>query len=386
MTVRSVSVFGSTGSVGSTTLDVIRSNREKFSVQVLTAYQDWKLLLQQALDFHPHTVVLGDQTHLDDLKSALAKTNIKILSGEHGLIEAASQSVDLTMAAISGFAGLKPLHRSLAHSKILAVANKEPLVAAGSFVLEQAQKHRCKIVPVDSEHSAIFQVLNTNQKSAVERLILTASGGPFLKCSHQDLKSVTAEQALAHPIWSMGAKISIDSATMMNKALEIIEAHYLFEMPHDKIDVLIHPQHIIHSMVEYADGSILAQLGVPDMRIPISVALGYPDRLNNNSPKLDWTQMGSFEFLVPNQNQFPALKLVRQVLNQGAGAQLVFNSANEVAVEAFLNGQLPYLGIVQLIETTLEKSDLKAPESLDAVFELDHSARALTKSLLSTIL
>lgn len=378
---RKITVLGATGSVGTNTLDLLSSNREKFRVTALTGGSNALLLAQQAQQFRPDFVALADEAAYKTLKEALSGSGITCGAGENAVIEAAEMAADVTVAAISGFAGLKPALTAIEQGNILALANKEPLVCAGAFMTLAAQKAGCDILPVDSEHNAIFQVLDNKRPESIKRLILTASGGPFLHKSRAEIADVTPAEAVAHPNWSMGAKISVDSATMMNKALEVIEAHYLFNMPQRKIDVLMHPQSIVHSMVEYIDGSILAQLGASDMRTPIAYALAWPDRMTTTGGILDLTKPQTLEFLPPDTARFPALALVRQVLDAGGAMPTVFNSANEIAVTAFLNGEIGFTAIDSLVAAAVEQAAgrIPAPENLEDIFAADQEIRSLTR-------
>lgn len=375
MTQKTITILGSTGSVGKNTIDLIAANPDQFKIRALTAGKNFTLLAEQAKKYHPEFVAIADESFYEDLKSALSGTSIKYGAGESAILEAASMNVDISMASIVGVAGLKPVLTAIRHAKTVAIANKEPLVAAGSLVLSLAREFGTKILPVDSEHSAIFQVLETHNRDAVKKIILTASGGPFLNWSLDKIKTATIEQALAHPNWRMGSKISIDSATMMNKALEMIEAHYLFDMPTNKIDVIIHPQSIIHSMVEYMDGSVLAQLGAPDMRTPIAVALAYPNRMVTTGDTLDLTKLSTLTFEKPDLQKFPAIQLAYDCLNAGASYQIAFNAANEVAVSKFLNGEIPFGKIIQSVEKGISYAPSTHPQTLGDILAIDEDIR-----------
>jgi 1-deoxy-D-xylulose-5-phosphate reductoisomerase len=375
MAQKTITILGSTGSVGTNTIDLVCANPDGFKVRALTAGKNIPLLLDQAKKLNPEFVAIADETQFDELKSALAGTSIKCGAGEAAIIEAASMNVDVTLAAIVGFAGLKPVLTAIRHAKTVAIANKEPLVAAGTLVLSLADEFGTKILPVDSEHSAIFQVLETRNRDAVKKIIITASGGPFLASSIEQMNAATVEQALAHPNWTMGAKISIDSASMMNKALEMIEAHYLFNMPAEKIDVVIHPQSVIHSMVEYVDGSVLAQLGAPDMRTPIAVALAYPDRMPTTGNTLNWDTLSTLTFEKPDLTKFRAIQLAYDCLNAGAAQQIAFNAANEIAVQKFLNHQIRFGQILTLVERGLTLTPNITPTSLGDILTIDEEVR-----------
>jgi len=378
--VRKISILGSTGSVGQSTIKVLQAQDEEFDVQVLTAHKNVKRLAEQARELNAKHAVIADEALYDDLKNALSGTNTKVSAGEEALIEAGAIPSDWIMCAIVGMAGLKPLMEALEQGTTVAIANKEPLVAAGELVMKTAQEHGATILPIDSEHNAIFQVFEKDNKDAIERIILTASGGPFRTKSVEELKSVTPDQALAHPNWSMGNKISIDSATMMNKALEVIEAHYLFELPPSQIDVLVHPQSIIHSMVEYQDGSILAQMGAADMCTPITNALGYPKRLKTPGQTLDFKTMNRLDFEPVDNKKFPAIQTAYDCLTSGQGACVAMNAANEVAVEAFLNHKIAFLDMHSIIEEQLNSLNTSVLQSLDDVILYDQSVREQVKS------
>lgn len=375
---KTVSVLGSTGSVGVSTLEVIHKNKDSFSVQALTAHKNVGLLAQQAMAFRAKRAVIGDEQLYAELKDRLAGTGIECASGEQAITEAAAMPADITMAAIMGMAGLRPILAAIQQGKNVAIANKEPLVAAGRLVMEAAQKYGAKILPVDSEHNAIFQVFENDNKDKIKRIILTASGGPFREWTLEQMKGATPAQALAHPNWSMGRKISIDSATMMNKALEVIEAHHLFAMPASQIDVLVHPQSIIHSMVEYVDGSILAQMGASDMRVPISYALSWPTRVDSGAKSLDLLTLGGLTFEKTDARRFPAIKLAYDCLSSGVEACVAFNAANEVAVESFLKGDIGFMDIYGAVEHMVRQVKDTIPYELDAILAYDSSVRVAT--------
>lgn len=375
MSHKMVTLLGSTGSIGTNTIDLIAAHPDQYRVRALTAGKNVPLLVAQAKSLQPEFVAIADPALWHDLQSALSGTGITCGAGESAILEAAAMTTDICVAAIVGFAGLKPVLTAIRHTKTLAIANKEPLVAAGPLVLSMADEFGTKIIPVDSEHSAIFQVFETHHHNRVKKIILTASGGPFRTMPIDQMKSATVEQALAHPNWSMGAKISIDSASMMNKALEMIEAHYLFNMPPDKIDVLIHPQSVIHSMVEYIDGSILAQMGAPDMRTPIAVALAYPDRMKTTGPLLDWGAVSTLTFEKPDREKFRAIQLAYDCLNEGAGHQIALNAANEVAVEKFLNRRISFGDIIRIVEEGLSLVPQGTPKTLGDILAVDQDIR-----------
>jgi 1-deoxy-D-xylulose-5-phosphate reductoisomerase len=372
---RRVSIFGSTGSVGINTLELIKNSSENFQVEVLTANENVALLAEQARAVNARVVVIANEMYFEKLKDLLEGTNIEVMAGQQALIDAGSLEVDWVMAAIVGAAGLAPTLSAIKTGAIIALANKESLVCGGSLVLENVRKFGATLLPVDSEHNAIFQVLDFKQIDKVRRLILTASGGPFLDLSYEQMRKVSKEQALAHPNWDMGAKISIDSATMMNKGLELIEAAHLFPVTGDQIDILVHPQSIIHSMVEYEDGSVLSQMGSPDMKTPISYTLGWPNRHQFEADRLDLADIGSLTFLNPDPVRFPAMKLTRNVLKTGKSAPAILNASNEIAVKGFLDGKLGFLEICSVVEETLERSEFKDVNSLEDLFEIDRMAR-----------
>ncbi|MCL2469443.1 MAG: 1-deoxy-D-xylulose-5-phosphate reductoisomerase [Alphaproteobacteria bacterium] len=383
---RRVTILGSTGSVGTQTLDLIARDAQRYDIVALTANRNVKELVRQALAVKPHLAVIADETKYKDLKDALAGENIEIAAGKGALVEAAQRPSDWVMAAIVGSAGLPPTLAAARTGSILAFANKETLVCAGPLMMDLVAKEGCKLLPVDSEHNAIYQVFDETQRDSVDRLILTASGGPFRTWTRAAMKDITPAQACHHPVWAMGAKISVDSATMMNKALEVIEAAWLFNMPEKQIEVVVHPQSVIHSMVAYKDGSTLAQLGTPDMRIPIGYCLAWPQRMKTPAARLDFTQINQLTFEAPDPERFPALRLGREALRLGGTAPLVLNAANEIAVQAFLDGQIGFLDIEKIIETTLQQGFITSLESLDQLFEVDEKARAFARSVRQSLL
>lgn len=352
---RSVTVLGSTGSIGLNTLDLLgRADPGDFELVGLSANRNVDLLVEQAKTFRPKAVAIADESLEKDLSERLKGEGIDILSGRDGLIELARLEADLTVAAIVGAAGLEPTLAAVAQGKTVALANKECLVCAGQVFMDAVKLHGTTLLPVDSEHNAIFQVLDRDRPEGVRRLILTASGGPFRDTSMERLREVTREDALAHPVWSMGAKISIDSATMMNKGLELIEAAWLFNRPSSEIDIIVHPQSIVHSMVEYVDGSVLAQMGSPDMRTPIAYTLAWPERMETPVERLDLAKINHLTFFDPDPVRFPAIRLAREALEAGGAASCILNAANEVAVEAFLNGHIKFLDIARICEGALD--------------------------------
>ncbi len=382
MTTKSISVLGATGSVGKSTLDLVRRNRESFNVVALTAYSRVNELIDLALEFRPQVAVIGNGEYFQILKDGLAGSGIECASGVEGVVEAAEMPADLVMAAIVGAAGLRPTMAAVRQGKTVAFANKECLVCAGDLMTREVIEHGTTLLPVDSEHNAIFQVFDEKNHKTVGKVTLTASGGPFLTRSLDELREVTPAQAVAHPNWDMGAKISVDSATMMNKGLEVIEAYHLFPVEKEQLEVIIHPQSVIHSMVEYIDGSTLAQLGSPDMRVPIASCLAWPTRMGTPAKRLDLAQIGSLEFNAPDYERFRCLALARDVLKDGGAAPAVLNAANEIAVEAFLAEKVGFLDIAHIVEETLSKCDMKGPHSLANVFEIDEEARRIARTFI----
>lgn len=382
---RALSIFGATGSVGLSTLDLVRQHRDKYRVVALTANCNAAELAIMAKEFEPEIAVVADESAYPALKDALAGTTIKAAAGTAALIEAAQMGADWTMAAIVGCAGLPPTMAAIEAGKTVALANKEALVSAGDLMMAAVQRSGATLLPVDSEHNAIFQCLAGGRIDQVRKITLTASGGPFRTYSLDQMRTVTPAQAVAHPNWDMGAKISVDSATMMNKGLELIEAHHLFPVGLDKLDIVVHPQSVIHSMVEYVDRSTLAQLGSPDMRIPIASTLAWPERLETNSEPLDLARISKLEFEVPDLERFPALRLARMAAEQGGAAPAILNAANEVAVAAFLNGQIGFLDIANVVSSTLDGYSPNAPHSLDHLFSIDAAARNYANGLMEKL-
>lgn len=379
-TIRRVSVLGATGSVGHSTLDLIGRSPDAYEVEALTAFSNVRDLAEAAHRFHAKLAVVGDATLYGALKEALAGSGIAAAAGPSGLIEAAERPADWVMAAIVGAAGLEPTLTAVRRGAIVALANKECLVSAGGVMIQAVREAGATLLPVDSEHNAIFQVFDFEHPATVERIILTASGGPFRTLSLAEMRDVLPSQAVAHPTWSMGAKISVDSATLMNKGLELIEASYLFPVPEQRIEILVHPQSVVHSLVAYVDGSVLAQLGTPDMRIPIAYTLGWPDRVATPSARLDLAALGKLTFEVPDPVRFPALNLARQALQTGGAAPTILNAANEVAVEGFLGGRIGFLDIARIVERTLEQVPSTTVGTLDAVRAVDGEARRIASS------
>ncbi len=358
---RSVSVLGSTGSVGCSTIDLLLAHRDRYQVRCLTGGRNVAVLAQQAIALGAELAVIGDATQHAPLKEALSGYPIRVASGAAAVTEAASMPVDWTMAAITGAAGLPSTLAAIRRGGAIAFANKEALVCAGDIMLQAVRDAGAVLLPVDSEHNAIFQAMAEKNGAAVERIVLTASGGPFRTASLAEMQAATPEVALRHPVWSMGSKISIDSATMFNKGLELIEASRLFDLPESQVDVLIHPQSVVHGMVCYTDGSVLAQLGCPDMRIPIAHTLAWPERLPTQSPRLDLAKIGRLEFADPDLVRFPALRLARDALRAGGGAPTILNAANEVAVEAFLGRRVGFLDIAGIVAAVLDRMGRHRP-------------------------
>lgn len=373
---RNIALLGSTGSIGKNTLEVVRNNSDKLKIISLTAGKNWKLLAEQALEFRPLFVALADKQHENDLKNVLKGSGIKIGVGEEALIEAVSfKEIDTVLAAIVGFAGLKPTMQAVNLGKRICLANKETLVVAGSLFIDAVEKNKVSLLPVDSEHSAIFQCLGGLKNDLMKRIIITASGGPFRDFPNEELKNVTVEMALKHPNWNMGGKITIDSSTLMNKGLEIIEAHWLFGASYDEIDVVVHPQSLIHSMVEFKDGSVIAQMGVPDMKLPIQCALSWPDRWNPPVQKLDLVKAGTMSFYEPRYDDFPCIKLAIEAGRSGGIMPCVLNAANEVAVYAFMKKEIGFLEIPELVKQTLREFKNVKVESIDQLIQVDLLAR-----------
>ncbi len=382
--IKRIAIFGSTGSIGTQALEVIHANPDKFSVGVLTAHTNDELLIQQALQFKPELVVIGNEEKYHSVKEALSGTAIKVFSGEQALDEAAlADCYDLMLAAIVGFAGLKPTLNAVKTGRTVALANKETLVVAGDVVMRTAVEHRTPVIPVDSEHSAIFQCLVGESRNPIEQIHLTASGGPFLGRKPNFLVNVKREHALQHPNWAMGAKITIDSATLMNKGLEMIEARYLFNLKPEQIQVVIHPQSIIHSMVQFEDGSIKAQLGLPDMRLPIQYALAFPQRIRNDFPRYDFAKGGTLTFEEPDTKTFRNLALAKDALFAGGNLPCIMNAANEIAVYAFLKNRIGFLDMTELIEKTMQKVAFIARPTLDEYLESDGEARSYAADIIN---
>ncbi len=379
-----LAILGSTGSIGTQTLEIVSRYPELFTVSVLTAGTNADLLMEQARRYRPSKIVIGSDIHYKKLKDGLAGLGIEVLAGQEAFeAVAASDSVDTVVAAVVGFAGLRPTAAAVAAGREVALANKETLVVAGEMITRTAAKTGCRLLPIDLEHSAIMQCINGEPHSSVEKIILTGSGGPFRNTTAEKLAMVTPEEALRHPKWTMGNKITIDSATLMNKGLEVIEAHWLFSIPGENIEVLIHPQSIIHSLVQFTDGSLKAQLGVPDMKLPIIYALTYPDRVVTDLPRPSLTEIRSLTFEEPDTVRFPCLTLARAALKTGGNMPCALNAANEMAVAAFLKNQLGFTGIAHTVEYVLEKTIYNNEASMGAYEETDSRSRGLATEFIS---
>jgi len=384
-----VTLLGATGSIGASTVDLLKRERKRFRVEAVCANKSAAALATLARELGARFAAVGDPAAYGDLKAALSGTGIEPAAGESGLIEAAQRPAEWVIGAITGAAGLKPTLAAAERGAIVALANKETLVCAGGLFMRRAAASGATVLPVDSEHNALFQAMSGSRREDVRRVILTASGGPFRAAPAEAVKTATVEQALKHPNWSMGAKITIDSATLMNKGLELIEAHHLFALAPEQIDVLVHPQSIIHSLVEFCDGSLIAQLGSPDMRIPIAYCLAWPERIAGPAPRLDLARAAKLTFEEPDLARFPALTLARRALEAGGALPTVLNAANEVAVGEFLARQLSFAGIPALVEATLDAAVSKnwtaEPENVDEALSIDHNARLLARALLPEI-
>lgn len=372
---KSLSILGATGSIGQSTLDLVRRQPDAFSVEVLTAQANVDGLAQAAKDVKAKRAVIGDESHYAALKAALAGTGIEVSAGRAAVIDAAACGADWTMASIVGCAGLEPVMAAIRRGGTIALANKESLVSAGDVLMAAVRDHGATLLPVDSEHNAIFQCFERENAAQVRRVILTASGGPFRQLDADMLCKVTPEQAVKHPNWSMGAKISVDSASLMNKGLELMEAYHLFPVAVDQLDVIVHPQSVIHSMVEYQDGSVLAQLGSPDMRTPISYCLAWPDRMPAPVEQLDLAKIAQLSFEEPDLVRFPCLQLAKDALAQGRGAPAILNAANEIAVAAFLDKRIGFMDIPSVVESVLAGYDAPVPATIADILALDSEAR-----------
>ena len=380
---KQLAILGSTGSIGTQTLDVVRQHPEAFGVYALTAYRSIDLLIQQAIEFNPAVVCIADQSLYQPLREALSDLPIQVMAGEKAIAELVTMpAIDVVVAAMVGYAGLRPTIEAIKAKKTIALANKETLVVAGEIICRLAKRHKVSILPVDSEHSAIFQSLVGEDMASVEKLLLTASGGPFRTFTFDQMQHVTASQALQHPNWEMGAKITIDSASMMNKGFEVIEARWLFDIPVEKIQVLVHPQSVIHSAVQFVDGSVKAQLGTPDMRMPIQYALTYPERWLSDVPRLDLFKTNNLTFEEPDLQRFPNLRLAYQAMEQGGNMPCILNAANEVVNLAFREGRCGFLRMSDIIEQTMTKTTFITEPTYDNYVQTDQEARKIATELL----
>ena len=379
---RRIAILGATGSIGSSTLDLIERSPDRFEVTAVTAATNVEALADIVRRTGAKLAVVADQSRYTDLAELLVGTDCRPAAGEEALIEAAAGDADLVIAAIVGCAGLRPVMGAVEAGRTVALANKEALVTAGALMTDAADSSGATLLPIDSEHNAIFQCLAGSHSAEVSRIILTASGGPFRAASAAAMDAATPAQAVAHPNWSMGAKISVDSATMMNKGLELIEAHYLFGLPSERIDILVHRQSVVHSMVEFVDGSVLAQLGTADMRIPIAYALAWPERMETPAPKLDLAAVGRLDFEAADLDRFPALRLAREALEAAGAAPIVLNAANEVAVAGFLAGKVPFPEIARVVQEALISADYDAPCSIGDVLEIDRMTRERAEAMM----
>ncbi len=381
--IKTISIFGVTGSVGKSTQEVISKNLESFFVDTIVAKKSVEELVNAAILLKPKKVVIYDNTKFNELKLALKNYNIDVSSGEKSVLEAAKRKVDIFVAAIVGYEGLYTTYNSIPFAKTIALANKESMVCAGNLIMERCKKYGCNIIPIDSEHNTLFQLIDNSEQNYIKKVIITASGGPFLGFNKNELKQITPEQATKHPIWNMGAKISVDSATMMNKGLELIEAAYLFNLSSSKIDILVHPQSIIHAIIEYVDGVLKAGLYNPDMVTPISHALHYPDRSNKNVNYLDLSLIKSLTFQKMDESIFHGVKICRQAFNSGPLYLIVLNAANEVAVDAFLKNRIAFNNITVLVEEVLSKEFEKFKNNISNIVEIDKVARNIALELIS---
>lgn len=380
---KQIAILGSTGSIGSQALDVVAANPDLYEVYALTANNSVGKLISQARRFMPEAVVIANEAHYVTVRDALADLPVKVYAGADALCQVVTAgSIDIVLASMVGFAGLRPTIEAIKAGKTIALANKETLVVAGELVTALANQYRVPVLPVDSEHSAIFQCLHGEMENEVEKIILTASGGPFRKMTIQQLATVTKEQALKHPNWDMGAKITIDSASMMNKGFEVIEAKWLFGVSYDRIQVVVHPQSVIHSMVQYSDGAVKAQLGAPDMHLPIQYALSYPTRLRSDFPRVDFTKIGSLTFEEPDMERFRNLALAYRALQAGGSMPCVLNAANEVCVAAFLHDRIGFLQMSDVIGRTMDMVPFEKTPSLDDYIRIDAESRKVASSLL----
>ena len=382
---KSITILGVTGSIGQNTAELVRANPEKFKVKSVIAQKSADKLTQLAKELQAEKAVIADETKYKELKDLLSGSGIEVVAGKEAMLEAASEKVNLFLSSAVGFCALEPTLQAIRAGSNIGLANKECLVCAGNLMMNEVERSGVKLLPIDSEHNSIYQVFDFDKKSEVEKITLTASGGPFRNFTKEQLADVTPQMAIKHPNWSMGAKISVDSATLMNKGLEVIEAYYLFQVNKDQVDVLVHPQSVVHGFVSYKDGSMLAGLSFPDMKIPISYALGYPQRLVNNTKRIDLAELGSLTFEKPDYEKFHCLALAKQALEVGEKAPIALNSANEIAVEAFLNEKISFIQIPYVVEMVIEKiisSGKNKISNLEEVFEVDEQSRALAKQLI----
>lgn len=383
MAKKGICILGSTGSIGTQTLEVIEANPELFTVEVLTAQNNADLLIQQAVKFQPNTIVIGNREQYEYVKNELWRQDIKVYCGEEALADVVTnENIDVVLTALVGYSGLKPTINAIKAKKNIALANKETLVVAGELIRELVKEHQVTIYPVDSEHSAIFQCLTGEYSNPIEKIYLTASGGPFRGWTAEQLKSVTPAQALKHPNWSMGAKVTIDSASLMNKGLEVIEAKWLFDLQPDQIDVIVHPQSIVHSIVQFEDGSMKAQMGLPDMKLPIQYALTYPDRFKTDFPRFNFLDYPQLTFEQPDKSTFRNLELAYKAMNMEGTAACALNAANEITVQAFLQEKISFLGIARINEETLAKTPLITKPTLEDYIQINTAARKLAEELM----
>jgi len=374
---RKIAILGSTGSIGTQALEVISRHPELFEVECITANSNAELLICQAKGFNVNSVVIADESKYNQVFEALDPLDIKVFTGIKSISDIVSgDNIDMVLTAMVGFSGFEPTMAAIKAGKAIALANKETLVAAGSIIMKLAKEYGAAIIPVDSEHSAIFQCLQ-GEKAIIEKIILTASGGPFFNKSEEEIASATVKQALSHPNWNMGAKVTIDSASMMNKGLEMIEARWLFNMAPSEIEIIIHPQSIIHSMVQFSDGSVSAQMSTPDMRLPILYALSYPYRVNLDTKRLNFAELGSLEFHKPDPKKFPCLRIAYEVIEKGGNYPCAMNAANEIAVQYFLSGNIPFTAIPKIIEDVISGTEFVADPSIDDIYKTDNKAREL---------
>ena len=380
---KQLAILGSTGSIGTQTLDVVRQHPEEFSVYAISANRSVDMLIAQAIEFRPEMVCIADENYYASLKEALRDYPIKVFAGREAIAEMVTMpSVDIVVAAMVGYAGLYPTIRAIESGKIIALANKETLVVAGELICRLVNQYHTAILPVDSEHSAIFQSIVGEGSNDIEKILLTASGGPFRKMTREELATVSAKQALKHPNWNMGAKVTIDSATLMNKGFEVIEAKWLFGVPTEKIQVLVHPQSIVHSAVQFSDGSVKAQLGMPDMRLPIQYALSYPKRLQSDFPRIDFFKTNSLTFEEPDMTRFRNLSLAYRAMDKGGNMPCILNAANEIVVKAFLQDKVGFLEMSDIIEQAMERVQYIATPTYEDYVETDKQTRRLTEELL----